>query len=39
VLSFFNEAAELPARRGVTRIHLTITHTATMAAAFVILEA
>ncbi len=31
-------AAELPERRGIARIHLTITHTATMAAAFVILE-
>ena len=28
----------LPASRGVTRIHLTITHTATMASAVVILE-
>jgi holo-[acyl-carrier protein] synthase len=30
--------ATLPERRGVTRIHLTITHTATMAAAVVVLE-
>jgi len=30
--------AGLPAARGVARIHLTITHTATMAAAVVILE-
>jgi phosphopantetheinyl transferase (holo-ACP synthase) len=28
----------LPASRGVTRIHLTITHTASMASAVVILE-
>jgi holo-[acyl-carrier protein] synthase len=30
--------AELRARRGVTAIHLTITHTATTAAAVVVLE-
>lgn len=32
------KAALLPPRRGVARIHLTITHTAEMAAAVVILE-
>jgi holo-[acyl-carrier protein] synthase len=32
------EAAKLPAQRGVTVIHLSITHTDTMAAATVILE-
>ncbi|HZZ65556.1 MAG TPA: holo-ACP synthase [Candidatus Baltobacteraceae bacterium] len=38
VIRLFGRAADLPAHRGVTRIHLTITHTATMAAAVVILE-
>jgi holo-[acyl-carrier protein] synthase len=38
VLRFYGAAAELPARFAVTRAHLTITHTASMAAAFVILE-
>jgi holo-[acyl-carrier protein] synthase len=38
ILRFFGGASDLPKRFGVTRIHLTITHTATMAAAFVILE-
>jgi len=33
-----HEKSGLPASRGVTRIHLTITHTATMASAVVILE-
>ncbi|MGH7727796.1 MAG: holo-ACP synthase [Vulcanimicrobiaceae bacterium] len=37
-LRFSGSAAELPARRGVTRIHLSITHTRTLAAATVILE-
>lgn len=37
-LLFFGSAAGLPQRRGVTAIHLTITHTATTAAAVVILE-
>jgi len=37
-LKFFGSAADLPQRFGVARIHLTITHTATMAAAFVVLE-
>ena len=38
VLRFYGSAAELPQRHGVTRVHVTITHTALMAAAFVILE-
>ena len=38
VLRFSGSAGDLLARRGVTRTHLTITHTATMAAAFVVLE-
>jgi holo-[acyl-carrier protein] synthase len=38
VLRFFGAAAELPERFHVTRSHLTITHTASMASAFVILE-
>jgi holo-[acyl-carrier protein] synthase len=38
VLAFFGRYATLPSERGVTRTHLTITHTASMAAAFVILE-
>lgn len=38
ILRFFGGASELPKRFGVTRIHLTITHTETTAAAFVILE-
>ena len=37
-LVFLDDYADLPARREVTRVHLTITHTATMAAAVVILE-
>lgn len=37
-LVFLGKYAELPASREVTRIHLTITHTATMASAVVILE-
>ncbi len=37
-LVFLGSSAGLPASRDVTRIHLTITHTATTAAAFVILE-
>jgi holo-[acyl-carrier protein] synthase len=39
VLRFFGTSADLPQRFGVTRSHVTITHTASMAAAFVILEA
>jgi holo-[acyl-carrier protein] synthase len=39
VLQFFGDYASLPASRGVRTIHLTITHTATTAAAVVILEA
>jgi holo-[acyl-carrier protein] synthase len=38
VLRFYGGAETLPERQGVTRAHLTITHTAQMAAAFVILE-
>ena len=37
-LLFTEPYARLPASRGVTRIHLTITHTAVTAAAVVILE-
>lgn len=37
-LVFLGDYADLPAKRGVTRIHLTITHTASMASAVVILE-
>ncbi len=37
-IELFGRAAQLPQRRGVTQIHLTITHTATTAAAVVILE-
>lgn len=39
VMRFFGDYADLPASRGVRAIHLTITHTATTAAAVVILEA
>jgi holo-[acyl-carrier protein] synthase len=38
-LLFHPPCEHLAASRGVTRIHLTITHTAGMAAAFVVLEA
>jgi len=38
VLRFYGDASTLPERHGVTRTHLTITHTGGMAAAFVILE-
>ncbi|MGP6158591.1 MAG: holo-ACP synthase [Vulcanimicrobiaceae bacterium] len=38
VLRFYGNSSDLPQRRGVARIHLTITHTATMASAVVILE-
>jgi holo-[acyl-carrier protein] synthase len=38
VIRLFGDAAALLERRGVTAIHLTITHTATMAAAVVVLE-
>jgi holo-[acyl-carrier protein] synthase len=38
VIRLFGDSAQLIARRGVTAIHLTITHTASMAAAVVILE-
>lgn len=37
-LTFFEDYVTLPASRGVTRIHLSITHTATMASAVVVLE-
>jgi holo-[acyl-carrier protein] synthase len=38
IIRLFGDAAKLPARRGVTAVHLTITHTALMAAAVVVLE-
>jgi holo-[acyl-carrier protein] synthase len=38
ILLFHAPYDGLPASRGVTRIHLTITHTASMASAVVILE-
>lgn len=38
VIRLFNKAEGLIAARNVTSIHLTITHTATMAAAVVVLE-
>ncbi len=38
ILRFFDASADLPQRFNVARVHLTITHTATMASAFVILE-
>lgn len=38
VLRFFGDYATLPHSRGVRAVHLTITHTATTAAAVVILE-
>ena len=38
ILRFFESAAGLPERYGVERVHLTITHTASMASAVVILE-
>jgi holo-[acyl-carrier protein] synthase len=38
ILRFYCTSSDLPLRRGVSRIHLTITHTATMASAVVILE-
>ena len=38
VIKLFGEAASLLERRGVRAIHLTITHTASMAAAVVVLE-
>ena len=38
ILLFLEPYAHLPASRNVSRIHLTITHTATMASAVVILE-
>jgi len=38
VLQLLGRAGELVARRGITAIHLTITHTAAIAAAVVILE-
>ncbi len=37
-LLFLGDYAELPASRNVTRIHVTITHTARVASAVVILE-
>jgi phosphopantetheine--protein transferase-like protein len=38
VIRFYGDASELPKRRGITQIHLTITHTPQTAAAVVILE-
>jgi holo-[acyl-carrier protein] synthase len=38
ILRFYGKYADLPASRGITSINLTITHTATMAAAVVVLE-
>ncbi|MBV8246393.1 MAG: holo-ACP synthase [Candidatus Eremiobacteraeota bacterium] len=38
VVVLSGRSADLPARRGVAAIHLTITHTATVAAAVVVLE-
>lgn len=38
VLRLYGDAARLPDRRGVRAMHLTITHTATTAAAVVVLE-
>ena len=38
ILQFFEPYAGLPASRGVTRVHLTITHTAALASAVVVLE-
>lgn len=38
-IELFGDARALLERRGVARIHLTITHTATIAAATVVLEA
>ncbi|HEV3155547.1 MAG TPA: holo-ACP synthase [Candidatus Baltobacteraceae bacterium] len=37
-IALFGKAAQLIERRGVKEIHLTITHTASMAAAVVVLE-
>jgi holo-[acyl-carrier protein] synthase len=38
IIQLLGSAAELIERRGIKAIHLTITHTATMAAAVVVLE-
>ena len=38
IVEFFERARALPHERGVQRIHLTITHTAGVAAAVVVLE-
>jgi holo-[acyl-carrier protein] synthase len=38
ILQFSGESRDLPARFGVVRVHLSITHTSATAAAFVILE-
>ncbi len=38
LLRFFGTSSDLPERRGVSRIHLSIAHTATAASAVVILE-
>jgi holo-[acyl-carrier protein] synthase len=38
IIALLGRYAELIERRGITAVHLTITHTATMAAAVVVLE-
>lgn len=38
ILTFLGPYASLPASRGVTRVHLSITHTSSMASAVVVLE-
>jgi holo-[acyl-carrier protein] synthase len=38
IIRLFGRYAELLEKRGITAIHLTITHTATTAAAVVVLE-
>ncbi len=38
LLLFFDRYADLPANRGITRVHLSITHTAAHACAVVVLE-
>ena len=38
IIKLYGKAQELLAQRGVTAIHLTITHTASMASAVVVLE-
>jgi holo-[acyl-carrier protein] synthase len=38
ILRFYEGSSDLPLRRGVLHVHLTITHTATTASAVVVLE-